>query len=103
MVFAERTTTIAEKVLDHFGAAGYNTGMRGGKGSEYDGGHRVPWFIHWPTVGITGGRDVDRITAGIDVLSTLAELCEINEHSELVGRLRGAYEQWWAEMMEFVG
>jgi len=154
----------------------YNAGMRGGKGSEYDGGHRVPWFIHWPRGEIVDGRDVDRITAGIDVLPTLAELCEIelgphpdlpldgvslvpllrnpqtenwpartlimhnqrviypkkwrrtsvmtdrwrlvndgelydmnedpgqqknvvDEHAELAGRLRQAYEQWWAQMM----
>ncbi|MFV1965574.1 MAG: arylsulfatase [Pirellulaceae bacterium] len=60
------------------GKHSYNAGMRGGKGSEYDGGHRVPWFIHWPKGEVTGGRDVDRITAGIDVLPTLAELCDID-------------------------
>ena len=53
---------------------GFNAGMRAGKGSEYDGGHRVPFFIRWPAGGIEGGRDVDNLTAHIDVLPTLAEL-----------------------------
>ena len=55
----------------------FNAGMRGRKGSEYDGGHRVPFFIHWPEGGLIGGRDVDPITAHVDVLPTLADLCGI--------------------------
>jgi arylsulfatase A-like enzyme len=54
---------------------GFNDGMRGQKGSEYDGGHRVPFFIRWPAGGISGGRDVDNLTAHVDVLPTVAELC----------------------------
>ncbi|MBN1673099.1 MAG: arylsulfatase [Kiritimatiellae bacterium] len=56
---------------------GYNAGMRGVKGSPYDGGHRTPLFLHWPAGGLTGGRDVTRLTANVDMLSTLAELCGI--------------------------
>lgn len=55
---------------------GFNAGMRGQKGSEYDGGHRVPLFIRWSGK-IDGGRDVDRLTAHIDVLPTLANLCGV--------------------------
>ncbi|HUS71711.1 MAG TPA: arylsulfatase, partial [Sedimentisphaerales bacterium] len=54
---------------------GFNAGMRGTKGSEYDGGHRVPCFIRWPGGGIGGGRDVNQLTAHIDVLPTLIGLC----------------------------
>ena len=54
---------------------GFNAGMRGAKGSEYDGGHRVPLFIRWPRGGIGGGRDVDQLTAHVDVVPTLADLC----------------------------
>ncbi|MBG87115.1 MAG: N-acetylgalactosamine 6-sulfate sulfatase [Verrucomicrobiales bacterium] len=54
---------------------GFNAGMRNGKGSQYDGGHRVPFFIRWPGGGIGGGRDVNELTAHIDVVPTLAELC----------------------------
>ena len=35
-----------------FGQDVYNSGMRGRKGSEYDGGHRVPFFLHWPDGGM---------------------------------------------------
>ena len=56
---------------------GYNAGMRGKKSSVYEGGHRVPFFIHWPAGGFVGGRDLDSLAAHIDVLPTLAELCEI--------------------------
>ncbi len=55
----------------------FNAGMRGKKGSEFDGGHRVPFFVHWPAGGLTGGRDVDPITAHVDVLPTLIDLCQL--------------------------
>ena len=54
---------------------GFNAGMRGKKSSIYEGGHRVPFFIHWPKGGLIEGRDVGSLTAHIDVLPTLAELC----------------------------
>ena len=56
---------------------GFNAGMRGAKGSEYDGGHRVPFFVRWPGGGIGGGRDVGQLSAHIDVLPTLMELCGV--------------------------
>jgi arylsulfatase A-like enzyme len=57
---------------------GYNAGMRAGKGSEYEGGHRVPFFVRWPAGGITDGREVDLLCAHIDVLPTLAEMCGVD-------------------------
>ncbi len=59
------------------GKKGFNAGMRGNKGSEYDGGHRVPCFIRWPAGGLGGGKDVGRLTAHIDLLPTLIELCRL--------------------------
>ncbi len=59
------------------GARVFNAGMRGQKGSEYDGGHRVPLFIRWPAKGWTEGRDVTPITAHVDVVPTLIDLCGI--------------------------
>ena len=55
----------------------FNAGMRDGKGSEYDGGHRVPFFVHWPEGKLVDGRDVTPITAHVDVLPTLIDLCDI--------------------------
>lgn len=63
--------------LDSLPVRGYNAGMRGRKSSVYDGGHRVPFFIHWPKGSLTGGRDIDTLAAHIDVLPTLADLCGI--------------------------
>jgi len=54
---------------------GFNAGMRGTKGSLYDGGHRVPCFLRWPQGGLTGPRDVDALAAHIDIIPTLIELC----------------------------
>ena len=55
----------------------YNAGMRGLKGSMYEGGHRVPFLMHWPAGGIAGGRTVGTLAAYIDLMPTLLELCEI--------------------------
>jgi arylsulfatase A-like enzyme len=57
------------------GVYGYNAGMRGKKGSPYEGGHRVPCFIHWPGGGLAEGRDFDGLTAHIDILPSLLEMC----------------------------
>lgn len=88
---------------------GFNAGMRGAKGSEFDGGHRVPFFIHWPGGGIKEGRDVDPITAHIDVLPTLLDLCGISLPEEididgesLVPLITGDSHEAWPERTLFV-
>lgn len=53
---------------------GYNAGMRGTKGSEYDGGHRVPFIIRWPKAGLNGGKKLTSLTAHVDMLPTLTTL-----------------------------
>ncbi len=57
---------------------GHNAGMRSGKGSNYDGGHRVPFFVRWPAGGIDGGRDVGSLAAHIDVVPTLIDLTGVS-------------------------
>ncbi len=57
------------------GGRGFNAGMRGMKGSEYDGGHRVPFIVRWPAGGLEGGRRVERLTAHVDILPTFIDLC----------------------------
>ncbi len=52
----------------------WDAGMRGGKGSVYEGGHRVPWFMRWPSGKLAGGRDVDQLTAHLDILPTFIDL-----------------------------
>ncbi len=53
----------------------FTAGLRGIKGSIYEGGHRVPFFVRWPGGNIGGGREVAHTAAQIDVLPTLAEIC----------------------------
>lgn len=57
----------------------FNGGMRGKKGSPYEGGHRVPFFIRWPAGGLVGPRDISALAAHVDVLPTLVELCDLRK------------------------
>ncbi|MEM6570260.1 MAG: arylsulfatase [Planctomycetota bacterium] len=65
---------------------GFRAGMRGHKGSEYEGGHRVPFFVSWPGGGVGGGvgggRDIEALAAHVDVLPTLVELCGLEDTTE---------------------
>ncbi|MBJ2175935.1 arylsulfatase [Aureibaculum sp. A20] len=56
------------------GRGTYNAGLRGGKGSQYDGGHRVPLYIRWPDGKLTGGKDIDKLVAHYDLLPTFVDL-----------------------------
>jgi hypothetical protein len=53
----------------------YTAGLKASKGSMYDGGHRVPFFIYWPGSDLAHGSSSDKLTAHIDVLPTLIGLC----------------------------
>ncbi len=66
------------------GAGVWNAGMRGKKGSAFDGGHRVPFFIRWPNGNLVGGHDVKPITVHVDVLPTLIDLCGITSPDDVV-------------------
>jgi hypothetical protein len=59
----------------------FNAGMRGFKGSMYEGGHRIPFLIRWPAGGvgggIGGGRVVMENAAYIDLTPTLLDLCGV--------------------------
>ena len=52
----------------------FNAGMRGKKGSEYDGGHRVPFIAHWPAAGWNRKHACDRLCHAVDVVPTLVEV-----------------------------
>jgi len=93
--------TILIFMTDNGTSGGYSGGMRGRKGSEYEGGHRVPCFIRWPDGGLTSGSDIDRVTAHVDILPTLIELCGLKEPrgvkfdgDSLVRLLTGQDENW---------
>lgn len=51
----------------------FNAGMRGSKGSTWEGGTHVPSFWYWEGV-LDEGADIPALTAHIDVYPTLCEL-----------------------------
>ncbi|MFI4911118.1 MAG: arylsulfatase [Sedimentisphaeraceae bacterium JB056] len=63
---------------------GYNAGMRGRKGSVYDGGHRVPCFMRYPAENIGGGTDFTDITSHIDIMPTILDFCGLDVEGESV-------------------
>ncbi len=68
--------TLVIFLTDNGGTVGvriHNAGMRGGKGSPYQGATRVPSFWRWPA-GFAGGVDCAALTAHVDVVPTLAEM-----------------------------
>ena len=82
----------------------YNSGMRGLKGSEYEGGHRVPFFLRWPTGGLAEGRQIETLTSYVDFMPTLLDLCGIevpenlNFHGESLRPLmEGRVDAHWSE------
>ena len=59
------------------GAKVWNAGMKGWKGSPYEGGHRVPFFLYGKQLG--PARDIDALCQGRDLMPTLLELCGIKD------------------------
>ncbi|WP_373942890.1 sulfatase-like hydrolase/transferase [Polaribacter sejongensis] len=56
--------------------------LRGGKGSNYDGGTRVPSFVRWKKGGLGGvgkAREVTPLTAHIDWLPTFMDILDLKD------------------------
>ncbi len=66
-------------------ARGFTAGMRAKKGSQYDGGHRVPCFIRYPKA-LPADAEFSKLTAHMDLLPTLAELCGLKDLPTFDGR-----------------
>ncbi len=62
----------------------YNAGMKGYKASVYEGGHRVPLYIHWPDGGLGKARSLDNLTAHIDLMPTLLDAAKAEKSSAVV-------------------
>lgn len=78
----------------------YNAGMRGYKGTQYEGGLRVPFFIRWPGV-IRPGTKIDRLAVHMDIFPTLLEACGVTVPStaaldgkSLMPLIRGQKSEW---------
>ncbi|HIL10291.1 MAG TPA: N-acetylgalactosamine-4-sulfatase, partial [Candidatus Latescibacteria bacterium] len=64
------------------GPGSYNAGMRGKKGSPYEGGHRVPFLVRFPNGQVAGGRDMPALASYVDFMPTLLELCNADVPSQ---------------------
>ncbi len=77
--------TLVIFTADHGTAAGYNpatgdgfnAGLRGKKGSVYDGGHQVNFFFRWKSR-LPAGRKASQLSAHIDILPTLIDICDLS-------------------------
>lgn len=56
---------------DHAGSSG---GFREGKGTSFEGGHRVPCLVRWPGV-VPAGRVSNKLLTTMDILPTVVKVC----------------------------
>lgn len=68
--------TSAGAAIDRAGhvTKGYNGGLRGKKGSPFEGGHRQPLLMHVPG---KEAKSIDILTAYMDIMPTLLNLCNL--------------------------
>lgn len=83
VIFMTDNGTAAGISLDQDGFAeegicNYNAGMRGAKCWEYEGGHRVPFIMHYPELLGKQGRDISELTSYIDFMPTILDFCGVN-------------------------
>jgi arylsulfatase A-like enzyme len=81
----------------------FNAGLRGLKGTVYEGGIRVPCYVRWPGH-FPAGLVVDRMSAHIDIVPTILEACGVSAGTEprldglsLLPLLRGEPVSSWPD------
>lgn len=94
-----RENTLFIFLTDNGGTSGvktFNAGLRGGKTTYYDGGHRVPCWVRWPAGNLGKARDIDTPTQVQDLAPTILEFCGAPkpagvkfDGTSLAGLLRG--------------
>ncbi len=82
-----------------FGPRYFNAGMRGGKVTLWEGGHRVPCFVRWPDGELRSAGDMAGLVQVQDLLPTLIELLDLTappgtrfDGTSLAPTLRGQAE-----------
>jgi len=85
----------------------FNAGLRGLKGTVYEGGIHVPCFIRWPGQ-LAPDRVVEQIAAHIDLVPTILEACGVPppagvrlDGKSLLPLLRGGPDVTWPERTLF--
>ncbi|MEP6672803.1 MAG: arylsulfatase [Chthoniobacter sp.] len=84
-------TTLVIFLTDHGGtpdANVYNAMLRGGQGSPYEGGTRVPFFWRWSGQW-KAGADVAALTAHLDLFPTLAHIAGAEIPAAVAAKLEG--------------
>lgn len=87
--------------------ARYVAGMRGLKSSVYRGGVRVPFYLRYPAK-YHGNKDIETTSAHIDILPTLAEICNTQlpddrtiDGKSLMPLLNGNQVEWAGRSLFF--
>lgn len=82
------------------GAHRYNLGLRAGKNTVWEGGIKLPLFVHWPGT-LPAGKKCEPIVSHIDVTPTVLEMCGVEKPSDrhLDGRsllplMKGTGGEW---------
>lgn len=58
-------------------------GLKGGKGSSWEGAYRVPFIVSWPAGGLSKGER-DAISMNFDIFATVADIIDVTPAAEAV-------------------
>ncbi|MEL6923193.1 MAG: arylsulfatase [Bacteroidota bacterium] len=88
LIFTTDNGTAAGVNFDKDGKVlkGFNAGMRGRKGSEYEGGHRVPLLLRFPESMEIATNTYDQLTTYTDIVPTLLDLLSIPATTKFDGQ-----------------
>lgn len=67
----------------------FNSGLKGGKNTVYQGGTLSPCFVRWPAGGVPAGKTCDALTAHVDLFSTLIEIAGATITPKMQSQLEG--------------
>ncbi|MCG8580234.1 MAG: sulfatase-like hydrolase/transferase [Bacteroidales bacterium] len=61
-----------------------NLPLKGFKGNKFEGGHRVPFFVHWPA-GLKGGQVYDGLSSSLDIFASCMDVAGLPVDDSLDG------------------
>lgn len=67
----------------------FDSGLKGGKNSSYQGGTLAPVFVRWPNGQVPAGATCDALTAHVDLFPTLMDIAGAPATPELKRQLEG--------------
>ncbi len=67
----------------------FDSGLKGGKNTVYQGGTLSPVFVRWPAGAVPAGETCDALTAHVDLFPTLAEISGATLTPKMQGQLEG--------------